>query len=500
MKNLVIFVCENFLPEFLKSAEEEDFSDVQICSFPCMCMVKSHISQTEASFLEKIIAGEDIAVICGDFCDALDVFPREEQCRLYKTRYCSNHLSQEGVLEYIVQKQGYIIGSGWLKSWKLHLSEQGFDQQSARKFYSELCKEIVFFDAVLDRDIDKELEDLSEYLAIPAVKISTDLEKTKYLLSAIVFEWRLAKLDGEHNDSLSRLQARTAEYSAVLDLLGKLATYTNKRDAVEKIKEIFTLIMGAQEFQYRNSVQDLYSTSMNNENIFCSGEVEYKLDRGKNEFCIKITHMEFEYGVIHAGEFLFPEYIDEYLNFAIEIVRIFGLVLSNIEQYELILKSEKEFEYLSFHDALTGLYNRTYLNKYLETFKPYPTIALFSFDIDKLKYTNDTFGHAAGDNLILTSAMILKKCFREDDIVARMGGDEFIAILPNCDSEMAKTIEERIQVAIETHNESMAEINRKVSISLGFAVAESGEISIEQLIQKADAQMYKNKTSKRLIG
>lgn len=500
MKHLVIYVCENFLPEFLKAAEEEGFSDAQIRSFPCMCMVRSNLSQAETSFQDSVRDGCDIALFCGDCCEALAVIPDTDYCRVYKTRFCSNHLSQDGVLEYIVQKQGYIVGSGWLKSWREHLSKQGFDQQSARLFFREMCNEIILFDAVSDPDTDTELKNLSEYLGIPAVKITTDLEKTKYLLRAIVYEWRLTKLDAQQNESFLRMQARAAEYSAVLDLLGKLATYTNKRSAIEKIKEIFTIIMGAQEFLYRNCAQDLYGANVSDDKVLYCDEVTYKLDRERNEFCIKITHKDVEYGVIHAGKFLFPEYIDEYLNFAIEIVRIFGLVLSNIEQYDLIAKSEKEYEYLSYHDALTGLYNRTYLNKYLETFMPSSTITLFSFDIDKLKYTNDTYGHAAGDNLIRSTATILRKCLREDDIVVRMGGDEFLAILPNCDLEKARVIEKRIRLAMESHNNSISDNDKELSVSFGFATTDSEKLTVEQLIQKADALMYQSKSSKRIHG
>ena len=103
------------------------------------------------------------------------------------------------------------------------------------------------------------------------------------------------------------------------------------------------------------------------------------------------------------------------------------------------------------------LYNRAYLNKYLMNNKSYPTIAVFSFDIDKLKYTNDTFGHAVGDNLIRSSAAIIKYSLRDDDLAIRMGGDEFIAILPNCNMDMAKLIEQRIRSAIKAHRDSIAE-------------------------------------------
>ena len=82
----------------------------------------------------------------------------------------------------------------------------------------------------------------------------------------------------------------------------------------------------------------------------------------------------------------------------------------------------------------------------------------------------------------------------------RMGGDEFHAILPNCDSEKARMIEQRIRFAMESHNDSISHIDKKLIVSFGFATKDSDKLTVEQLIQRAYALMYQSKSSKRVHG
>lgn len=497
MNKLDVYVCENYLPEFQKAFEDEGFDDVAIIPFPSMCQDKSKVAETETLLKESSLSGHDVLLLCGEYCEALKLLPNKEHCTSYTTKYCSNHLAQEGLLDYIVHKQGYVIGSGWLKEWFHNLASQGFDKQTARQFYTEVCSELVFFDAGIDTESESNLKALSDYLGIPSIRISTDLDKTKYLLRAVIYEWRLHQLDEKRGDLQSQMQAQSAEYSTILDLMGKLTTYTNKRSAIEKIKEIFIMVMGAQEFQYHNSAAEDTASIDPGVKTDCNGEIAYRLNQAKNEFCIKIKHNETDFGSIHVGGFIFPEHIEEYLNFAIEIARICGLVLSNIEQYEMLIRSEKKFEYLSFHDSLTGLNNRAYINSILDSLSFDSATTVFSFDIDKLKYVNDTYGHAEGDLLILSVASLIKKCFRDEDVLARMGGDEFMAILSNCDVLKAKAIERRIKEAIRVHNESISDSHLQIGLSMGFVVSVDNEFTIEQLFQKADALMYEEKNRKR---
>ena len=167
--------------------------------------------------------------------------------------------------------------------------------------------------------------------------------------------------------------------------------------------------------------------------------------------------------------------------------------------------SEK-LKHSSLHDKLTNLYNRAYFDDQIEILalemKRDPsqrTFAIFILDIDKLKLVNDTFGHEAGDKLIIKATNILRDSVRKVDILARIGGDEFAIIAKNCIKETAERIYKRIQRNISLYNKSRETKDPYVSISIGFALSEK-TATPHKLIKKADNLMYcmKHKTSKNV--
>jgi diguanylate cyclase (GGDEF)-like protein len=182
-----------------------------------------------------------------------------------------------------------------------------------------------------------------------------------------------------------------------------------------------------------------------------------------------------------------------------ETIKIFGLVLSNIEQYENLRKSKNVLEHISYHDSLTELHNRAFINKIIEKDFCEPNTTFFNFDIDRLKYVNDTFGHIEGDKLIINTAKLLKKCFRDSDIVARIGGDEFLAILYDCDKPKAEMFRKRIDEVIYNYNCQENQAHLRISLSYGYATSNYDDRSVEKLILKTDELMYSNKSLKRTL-
>ena len=149
---------------------------------------------------------------------------------------------------------------------------------------------------------------------------------------------------------------------------------------------------------------------------------------------------------------------------------------------------------LSFHDELTGLYNRRFYAeelKRLNTKRNYP-LTLLMGDVNGLKQINDTFGHLAGDLLLTTAANVIKKICRQDDIVVRLGGDEFMIVLPKTTSKEAEYLANRITKELSTH--SVESIN--VSISFGWASITGKNTSTEKVFIEAESAMYKNKSKK----
>ena len=154
---------------------------------------------------------------------------------------------------------------------------------------------------------------------------------------------------------------------------------------------------------------------------------------------------------------------------------------------------QERIEYLSYHDQMTGLYNRRFFEeelKRLDTQRNLP-LSIVMADVNGLKLTNDAFGHAMGDRLLKESADLIKKACRSDDIVARIGGDEFVILLPKTNSEEAEIIVKRIKEA--SSNVKLDSV--VLSISFGWEVKKNVDEDIEDILKKAEDYMYRYKLS-----
>jgi diguanylate cyclase (GGDEF)-like protein len=163
-------------------------------------------------------------------------------------------------------------------------------------------------------------------------------------------------------------------------------------------------------------------------------------------------------------------------------------------------KAEEALLALSLTDELTGLYNRRrffvlteqYLKVAIRTKK---RSLLLYIDMDELKWINDHHGHNEGDRALIALASILKKTFRESDIIARIGGDEFVALLEST-VENDETLINRLSGNIKDHNAKQTG-RYKLSVSVGVAQFDpENPISIDELLSEADALMYTQKRKK----
>ena len=154
--------------------------------------------------------------------------------------------------------------------------------------------------------------------------------------------------------------------------------------------------------------------------------------------------------------------------------------------------TEEELKYITMHDSLTGLYNRAYFEeemRRLDTQRHYP-VSIVVFDVDGLKLINDILGHKQGDEHIKEAASIIKKPFRNSDVVARVGGDEFAVILPSTGEKTTEEICQRLKDTLQEHNRQQPGV--PLSLSIGHATGEKPG-GMSDVFEHADRNMYEDK-------
>lgn len=157
------------------------------------------------------------------------------------------------------------------------------------------------------------------------------------------------------------------------------------------------------------------------------------------------------------------------------------------------VKAEKELLHLSYHDQLTGLYNRRFFEEELPRLdiKSNLPLTIVMGDVNGLKLINDSLGHTQGDILLKEAANALTLACRENDIIARIGGDEFVLILPKTDSHSALQIVDRIKSILIFECKNSVDL----SISFGYSTKTSEYDSILEVMADAENDMYRHKLS-----
>ncbi|SHF24816.1 diguanylate cyclase [Alkalibacter saccharofermentans] len=164
------------------------------------------------------------------------------------------------------------------------------------------------------------------------------------------------------------------------------------------------------------------------------------------------------------------------------------IVMTDVTERKL---RDEEIRCLSLYDKLTGIFNRAYMEdelKRLNTKRQLP-LSIIMADINGLKLANDAYGHEVGDQLLIRTAKILKESCRQEDVIARWGGDEFIILLPQTSKYIAGKIASRI--IDECSNYYIKAV--PVKMAIGVATKINIQKSIKQLLIDAEDRMYKNK-------
>jgi diguanylate cyclase (GGDEF)-like protein/PAS domain S-box-containing protein len=170
----------------------------------------------------------------------------------------------------------------------------------------------------------------------------------------------------------------------------------------------------------------------------------------------------------------------------------FGWVLVALQDITARKKAEEYLRYLGTHDVMTGLFNRAYFEEALVNLEAarLDPISFIVIDLNGLKAANDSLGHYAGDQLIRRTAEVLRASIDDGYFTARVGGDEFVIVMPGADEQAAIDMVDRVQSLAVMNNKFYSEPD--LSLSLGASTSVPG-FSLQKVISLADDSMYRNK-------
>jgi diguanylate cyclase (GGDEF)-like protein len=168
---------------------------------------------------------------------------------------------------------------------------------------------------------------------------------------------------------------------------------------------------------------------------------------------------------------------------------------------ESLLETQEALRYQATHDDLTGLWNRGMVRKQLDAEigrakRAGRAVAVVLADVDHFKRVNDTHGHAAGDVVLREAATRMRSAIRAYDSIGRYGGEEFLIVLPDCDTSAAVVVAERARASV-ARPVRVNDLDLPMSISLGVASLPNGSDDRDALIRAADEALYRAKAGGR---
>ncbi|MBI5573172.1 MAG: GGDEF domain-containing protein, partial [Elusimicrobia bacterium] len=294
------------------------------------------------------------------------------------------------------------------------------------------------------------------------------------------------------------LSERIENYKSLTSIIAELSSAIEKVDIITNLSNYAHKLIpqGTVNIFMNGSGDPLVAESIKNNTLILIDDTRNVVYRDYDfhyRSCV-LAPLGSEGGVIQISSEKEQSFTDYDLRLLTVLTDIGTVCLKNSELFRIT-------EELAITDGLTGLYTHSYFNERLEEYVSISNrlsvpLSLIMLDIDRFKVTNDTYGHDAGDKVILTVVESMRKNTRETDMCARYGGEEFMIILPYTKLDEARTIAQRMRAYLENIEIIFEEKILKVTASFGVSSYQKGH-STNDFIKRVDENLYRAKKEGR---
>ncbi len=360
-QKLCILVCDNFAPEINHIISSNEYPDVIVKSFYSYCnssnlildKVKKIIIESDSNFSDIVFIG------CPCYLSQKEKLAKYSNLQIINLEQSFELLLSKTMIEHFISQKYYLISSGWLKSYKRHIKDWGFEPENAKHFFGEIAQKILFLDTGLPGDFLFQIKELSEYMGLPYEILPIGLTHCKLFLDSIVSKYREEWERIANNESLAAVSKRTADYALVFNEINSLVELTNENEIIDKISNLIFMLFAPKEIKYKprnnkveyGKIDLIQSEKLNN------------MQEQNENFILEMHHHGEQIGVFEIIEISFPQYIEKYKEVSQIIGSIGGLAVANARKFDIISTKNKFFALIS-HDLKSpfqGILNITEL-------------------------------------------------------------------------------------------------------------------------------------------
>jgi PAS domain S-box-containing protein len=338
-QKLCLFVCNSLVPEISHLIQTGDFPDVDVKSYPAIC-TGSHLTNERISeIIGKELSSYSKVIFFASSCLSKNIektisSPHIQTIRLEQ---CFEIFLNKESIYYFIKQGNYLLSNGWLRNYKHRQNEWGFEPETAKAFFGESMKKIIWLNTSLPGDFQPNIEAISEYMGLPYEVFPIGLSHCSNFLNSLISEWRAETGRKMLNERMAKITREVADYSIIYNQLKSLVNYTDEISIVREISQLIEILFAPQRICYHQ-----YNNN-DTVQITCHKSPVEAIDfNPDNSFTIDIEHRGEMLGRFEIVSIKFPSFLPGYIRMGNVFSQIAGLSISNARKYAEIEQAHKE--------------------------------------------------------------------------------------------------------------------------------------------------------------
>lgn len=341
-KELYIFLCDFLIPEVSDILSRKNYSDVKLVGIPAGCR-GHHINIGKISEVLSTDNHECSGILIGSVsCMELnmDILKSMPNLKLVQREQCLELFLNREVIYHFIRQGCYLISSGWLKNYKRQIENWGFgDSETARRFFRESMKKILWLDTQLHDDLTASIQDLAEYTGLPYEVMPVGMTHCEQLVDSLVMEWKMEIERESTNLVLSRSSIRFANYFMILNQLDALIQLADEKEIVQVVFNLINVLFAPLNIEYVSFKDDRVQQKY----IFKEG-VDSLQSQSVHSFDIEVHYKGVLLGIFSILGLQFPQYLEQYKEMSRVISQIAALSIANAREYQITQEQKEQLE------------------------------------------------------------------------------------------------------------------------------------------------------------